>query len=437
MPRGLRNYHFSFDAGGLTRFGGLTLFQHFCKNIGLRYFLQHQIKWPEYSQKQYHPADIFLTHMYAIIAGIGRVQNTQSLASNGLLPNLLGLPEIPHRDTLRDFLRRFTPQSFRSMESAHDRIRKELFDRLGPVYSSTIDMDTTVLTVYGKQEGSAIGYNPTHRGKKSFCPLLVSEGKLGLTMNFDFRSGSVSPSTGTVLLLKETLEKLPQTIAATRTRIRADSVFYDKDFVQYLDDNQLKYVIVAKKTSPVQKILPGVRFREFQENWSCGEFRYQPGPWARKHRFIAIRSLVKETDTPDTLFAIKDYSYRVLVTNLQLQPEKVWKFYCNRALQELLIRELKSNFAMAKIPTNSFIANQAYMEIALMSHDLVMAFKRFCLPAECQKWSLPTLRRNLFVLPAELVHPGHYNKIRLPKKFPFQDIFLYAQRAATKVKPII
>ena len=82
-----------------------------------------------------------------------------------------------------------------------------------------------------------------------------------------------------LLLLKQTLEKLPQTIAASRTRIRADAAFYDKDFVQYLDDNQLKYVIVAKNTAPIQKILPGIRFREFQENWSCGEFRYLPSFW--------------------------------------------------------------------------------------------------------------------------------------------------------------
>jgi hypothetical protein len=37
-------------------------------------------------------------------------------------------------------------------------------------------MDATVITVYGKQEGIAVGYNPTHRGKPSYCPLFVSEG---------------------------------------------------------------------------------------------------------------------------------------------------------------------------------------------------------------------------------------------------------------------
>jgi hypothetical protein len=50
------------------------------------------------------------------------------------------------------------------------------------------------------------------------------------------------------------------------------------------------------------------------------------------------------------------------VTNLELSAPAVWRFYCNRACQELLLREFKDCYAMAKIPTRSFLANAAYME---------------------------------------------------------------------------
>ena len=33
-------------------------------------------------------------------------------------------------------------------------------------------------------------------------------------------------------------------------RVRADAGFYDKDFVQFLDENKVGYVIVAKMTTP-------------------------------------------------------------------------------------------------------------------------------------------------------------------------------------------
>lgn len=40
MPKGPRKFRFSFEKTGLTRFGGLSLFQSFCKSLGLRHFLQ-------------------------------------------------------------------------------------------------------------------------------------------------------------------------------------------------------------------------------------------------------------------------------------------------------------------------------------------------------------------------------------------------------------
>lgn len=438
MPKGLRKIQISLDGTGLTRFGGLFLFQQFCKYLGLKYFLQHKVNWKQiHGNTIYHPVNLFLAHLFAIVAGIGRVENTKSLASNGLLPSLLGLPNFPHRDTLRSFLWKITPDILEDIQLAHDKLRQSIFQRIGPVYDSIIDLDTTVLTVYGHQEGSAIGYNPQHRGKSSYCPIISSEGRLGLSLDFKLRPGNIHPGTDIETFLKCSLDKLPKTVSNTRTRIRADASFYNKEFINYLDDNCLKYVIVARLTGPVKNILSGISYHLFQRNWDCGEFYYQPCLWKKEHRFIGIRRLIEETDFPITLFNVKGYTYRALVTNLDLNPLAVWRFYCKRALQELLIRELKNNYALAKIPTRSFLANRVYLEIVLWAYDLVMTFKYFCLPEEYQNWTMSVLRRNLWWLPAELVHPDHYNYLRLPKNFPYQDVFQYVQRAIVKVKPLM
>src|SRR5690349_6763997 len=110
MPKGLRKIQISFDGSGITRFGGLVLFQQFCKSIALRRFLQKRVSWPRYADRKFHPTDLFLTHLYAKVAGLGRVESLKNLKLNGLLPALLGLPELPHRDTLRSFLWRFSSQ---------------------------------------------------------------------------------------------------------------------------------------------------------------------------------------------------------------------------------------------------------------------------------------------------------------------------------------
>jgi hypothetical protein len=353
------------------------------------------------------------------------------------LPSLLGLPNFPYNDALRRFLWKFSPETFKDLKAAHDKLRCYIFERLGPIYSSIVDIDTTVLPVYGHQQGSRVGYNPGHRGKPSYCPIIASEERLGLALDLELRSGNVHPSTDSISFLKHTLDKLPKTVSNTRTRIRADASFYGKEFINYLDDNGLGYVIVARVTKPVKNILSGVSYKPFQDNWDVGEFHYRPCFWKEKHRFIGIRHLVEENDYPTTLFTVKGFTYRALVTNLELNAQAVWRFYCERALQELLIKELKNSYTLAKIPTRSFLANQVYLEIVLWAHDLVMIFKHLCLPRECRNWTLSTLRKNLWSLPAELVHPGHRNRLRLPGRFPNQDVFQYVQKAAMKVKPLM
>jgi hypothetical protein len=115
----------------------------------------------------------------------------------------------------------------------------------------------------------------------------------------------------------------------------------------------------------------------------------------------------------------------------------VWRFYCDRGFQELLIREFKDSYAMSKIPSRSFWANAAYLETILWAYDLVRAFQVLCLPAEVRDWNISTLRRELWWLPAEWVKRGNRNLLVLPAKYPRQDLFAEVQRAASRVQPLI
>src|ERR687892_772912 len=254
MPKGVRKFHFSFERSGLTRFGGLSLFQSFCKSLGLRHFLQLYVRWPDYHHRGYHPADLFLAHLFAIVAGIGRIENAQSLIHNGLIPPLLGLPEFPHRDTLRNFLWRFGSQELRSLVAAHDRLRQELFLRLGLLYSAIVDADTTALITYGSQEGTAEGYITKRRpGPASYAPIISSEGRSGLSLGMELRAGNVHASREAWAFLQSILKKLPSSIASRRTRVRLDGAFYNKEIIEPLDRERLGYVVVAKMTRPLRK----------------------------------------------------------------------------------------------------------------------------------------------------------------------------------------
>ena len=441
MPKGPRKFHFSFEKVGLTRFGGLSLFQSFCKSLGLRHFLQLYVRWPDYHRRNYHPADLFLAHLFSMVAGIGRIENAQSLIHNGLIPPLLGLPEFPHRDTLRSFLWRFGPNEFDNLVAAHDRLRHDFFHRLGLLHSAIVDADTTALLTYGHQEGVAVGFVPKKRhGQPSYAPIISSEGRCGLTLGMELRAGNVHPTIGALSFLNQMLDKLPSSIAATRTRLRLDGAFYDRKIIEAIDQERIGYAVSAKMTRPLRNKMIAARYQPFAQGWEAAAFSYMPFRWQKQHRFVAVRrtAALEPESIQQRLFTFKQYTYhQALVTNLEPTPAAVWRFYCDRGFQELLLREFKGSYTMAKIPTRSFWANAAYMEMVLWAYDLVLAFQYLCLPEEIRNWNIATLRRELWWLPAEWVRRENRNVLVLPAKYPRQDLFLKIQQAFEKVRPII
>jgi hypothetical protein len=155
---------------------------------------------------------------------------------------------------------------------------------------------------------------------------------------------------------------------------------------------------------PLKNRMVQARYHQFSRGWQAAEFTYTPFHWKAEHRYVAVRrpAAMEPEEIQKRLFTFKDYTYhRALVTNLELTPEAVWRLYCDRAFQELLLREFKGAYAMAKIPTPSFWANATYMEIILWAYDLVLAFQSLCLPEEVRQWNISTLRRELWCLPAE------------------------------------
>ncbi|MGQ9775828.1 MAG: hypothetical protein ACUVQ9_01310 [Thermodesulfobacteriota bacterium] len=57
---------------------------------------------------------------------------------------------------------------------------------------------------------------------------------------------------------------------------------------------------------------------------------------------------------------------------MKLTPLNTWRFYNGRAAVELIIKELKGDYPLAKIPTKHFAANEAYSHtLLLQSHQLV------------------------------------------------------------------
>ena len=193
-----------------------------------------------------------------------------------------------------------------------------------------------------------MGYIPKRRhGQVSYAPIISSEGRHGLSLGMELRAGNVHASSGAWDFLSLILDKLPSSVASTRTRVRLDGAFYDKKIVESLDEKRLSYVVVARMYRPLKNRMVEARYQEFARGWEAAEFFYTPLKWKQAHRFVAVRRPItlEPEEIQQRLFTFKRYTYhRALVTNLELTPQTVWRFYCDRGFQELLLREFKGSY---------------------------------------------------------------------------------------------
>ncbi len=134
MPKGLRNLRIAFEEPQLTHFAGMALIHAFCTRLGLKWLVQHALR-PGPRYRDYHPAEMLLALLYAIIVGLDRVNTTQILQYNGAFQRIVGLTRFPNATALRRFLKRLRPRHIRQLVRLHDQLRHALFVRQEPLSS--------------------------------------------------------------------------------------------------------------------------------------------------------------------------------------------------------------------------------------------------------------------------------------------------------------
>jgi hypothetical protein len=121
----------------------MVLLQRFCNKLGLRRLLQRSLRMSR-RNADYSAADLILALLYAIMAGLRRINKTEILQYNGTFLSLLGLSGFPDQSTLRRFLKGMSTRSVRQLVSLHDQWRAQLFPLPRSRTTLTFDLDSVV-----------------------------------------------------------------------------------------------------------------------------------------------------------------------------------------------------------------------------------------------------------------------------------------------------
>jgi len=433
MPYLPRNIKIACNHRGLTHYGGIWFFQEFLRVLQFRHFLSRHLA-DFRPRHDYSLSQMVLALVYPMILGLDRLAGALFLRSDTTFQYLTGLPRYPDPQSLRRFLLQAPPEFHQHLHRFNDRLLRHFIHRPEHRSRLILDLDSTVVTVFGRQEGAAVGYNPRYRGKRSYDPLLCLEANSSFLCDTELRPGDAGTWAGSVELLASCFLSIPSDIRELRAR--ADAGFGYGPVLDMLEARPAQYAVVARMTPSLKRALGGLRYERLNARWEIAECEHRPGDWRQARRCVVARRLMEETEPEPTLFMLERYLYRAWITNLPLTPAGVWHFYEGRAGMEPRLREVREDYALRRIPTRAFAANALYLEVVRLAYNLVTAFQRTCLPEQWQHLTLSSLRHRLFWLPGELTRPQNRPTLRLASSPILQKWTETIHREIQRLEPL-
>ena len=107
-----------------------------------------------------------------------------------------------------------------------------------------LDLDSTLLDAYGKQEGRAFNF---HYRSNGYHPLVCYDGMTGDLIKIQLRDGTQYSCTGVVDFLQLILDEYLNDYPTIQILLRGDSGFATPDLYKQCEENGTSYVIRLKE----------------------------------------------------------------------------------------------------------------------------------------------------------------------------------------------
>ena len=365
-----------FEDQQLTSFGGMIVFQVLFKRLELKARLkrcfQHLKGSPIFGAHR-----IVLLLIVHLLLGFRRLRDVDYYRNDPLVLRVLGLRCLPDVATISRTLANMDHPSVEyvrrlSSDLVIDGLQHEPFSRL------TLDFDGSVLSTQRRAEGTAVGYNPKKKGRRSYYPLFCTVAQTGQFLDVHHRPGNIHDSNGAHLFMMDCFEQVREAFPHAVLESRMDSAFFDQKTLTLMD----LYGVECTASVPFERFPILKQMIESRQRWQplMGERSYfesdwKPTSWPATYRFLFVRHKVRRQEKDPLqldLFEPRDfdYDYRVVVTNKMTSACSVLLFHHGRGSQEGIFAEAKQHTGLDLIPTRRLAGNQMITLCAMLAHNL-------------------------------------------------------------------
>lgn len=410
-----------FEDQQLTSFSGLLLFQQLFNLIDLRERLRQCFRHQAVGSIFGHGRIVLLLIVHFVV-GFRHLRELRFHVGDPIVQRTVGLKRLPDVATVSRALSGTDQQSVNKLQTLlADLVLERLVDL--QLTTVTLDFDGSVLSTGRFAEGTAVGFNRKKKGQRSYYPLFCTVAQTGQVLDVLHRSGNVHDSNGAEAFIRRCIGLVRQALPGARIETRLDGAFFSDQIVSLLNHLAVDYSISV----PFARLPALKEIIESRQLWYHGpagmqyfELQWKPKCWRRRHRFVVVCNEVKiQSREPVQLDLFEPFKtgcdFKVIISNKSLSVPRLIDFHNGRGSQEGIFGELKSDNALAYVPTRTWAGNQTYMLAALLAHNLTRELQmrsqspdRKTNPKRASLWqfmNIKTVRRQLVQRAGRLIRP--------------------------------
>ena len=235
-----RQIKINFDGGDLSSDAGLLLIKEFISKLGIERLLNRSFKTNDSAVFRYHTdRDNLLQMIYMIMAGYFEDDASDELTKDSVFKAVLEKSALASQPTVSRFFNRMDEDTLKQFQEISQILRKRIYSIQMP-QAVILDLDSTLLAAYGKQEGRAFNF---HYRSNGYHPLVCYAGITGDLIKIQLRDGAAYSCTGVTDFLQPILDEYLNDYPTIHLLLRGDSGFATPDLYKQCEENGTSYVI--------------------------------------------------------------------------------------------------------------------------------------------------------------------------------------------------
>lgn len=413
------NLQTSFNGKELSNYSGLTVFNTFMQKLGLPQLFS-DLGIDLHHNYHFSTSQVLSSIVLGYLGGLNRISKVENFSRDRLVQRMLGLGKAIDADTISNRINRFEVSHNNKLMELIGNLSSQIHTKIGTC-DDIIDIDSSVFTVHGNQEGAEKGYNPYHIGKKSYHPIMAFRNSTKECILSWLRPGNAYTAKNVAEFTTQLFSMLPA--GTGKLLVRGDSGFYGDNFLTAVEARPNTEYLVKVKMRNMPEFLSSKNWNDIpgMPNWEMCEFQHQAQGWKQARKFVALRQDTTKPDANnDRLIHIKDYKCFCYVTNIDDSPLLIHKIYGDRGECENWIDAVKNQMFAGAMLTKHFDANQTFWQLSILAYNLSIWMRKL---ADHESWKEePATFRAWFIqLAGKITRGGRRIYLKMYSEFYYKQ----------------